>query len=172
MKKKVCLAGFFLLIAATAMAQRKFSLATSTNFSFAARGLGTNDAGIGITVHPNYVLKEKLQLRGEASLDHFIGNKLLFVDPLGNPYTGNPTLVGFKAGPEYLLSPNLSFAALYGFVSYHYFDEKIQSGNAKLLLNAHLGQKKKTILSLYYSTLTGKGSGVQFWGTSIGYRFL
>lgn len=164
----LCVAFLVLLFSAAAYAQKKYTLALAANFNFATKGLGTNDVGIGFALHSTYAVHSKLLLRGEAGVDHFVGNKLLYTDASGNSYSGNPTLTSVKAGPAYRIADNLSLAALYGFTRYRYFGQTVNAGNYKFLLNASFGQKKKSALGLYYSGL----QGVHFWGTSFGYRIL
>src|SRR4051812_22726843 len=96
--------------------QKRTALAVSANVDFAIKNLITNDAGIGFGLNGNFFAQKKLQLRLEASLDHFIGSKLLWVDSTGNQYTGNPTMISFKGGPEFFFTKQLSLAGLYGYV--------------------------------------------------------
>jgi hypothetical protein len=172
MKKMLLTAFLFLFFFAFAKAQRKYAVALGANLNFATKGLGTNDVGIGFVLQSTYTLHSKLLVRGEAGLDHFIGNKLLYADAAGNTYSGNPTIVSVKAGPAYKIAENLSLAALYGIARYRYFGQTVNAGNYKLLLNASLGQKKKSVVGIYYSGLHKEGKGVHFLGTSFGYRIL
>jgi hypothetical protein len=126
-----------LIIFQNAQSQKNYSLLASANFSFLTNGLANNDAGIGLSVAANVFAKKPLQLKAEASLDHFIGDKILYRDAFGKKYPSNPTMLNFRAGPEFFIN-KISIAALYGYVSYKLYDYKVHSGNFKLALNSHL----------------------------------
>jgi hypothetical protein len=115
--------------------------------------------------------KGPCNLKAEASLDHFIGDKLLYRDALGNDYPSNPTMLNFRAGPELFIN-RISIAVLYGYVSYKLYDYKVHSGNLKLAFAVRPPKHSKMSIGTYFTTLTGKYSDVHFWGVSIGFKIL
>lgn len=158
-------------ISVVGVAQKKIAVGGTANFSFATKGLGTNDVGLGFTVYSNFLADDRLQLRVETGLDQFIGNKLLAVDLSGNTYDGSPALFHARFGPELFIADNISLGALYGLLRYNYFGDQVSTGQFKFLFNAHLGKKKKGVFSLYHAR-TSRTTNVAFWGVSLGYRFL
>jgi hypothetical protein len=152
------------------LSQKNFDIGASGNISFATKGLGPNEIGLGVAAYANIFAKNKLRIRIEAGLDQFIGNKLLEIDSLGNKNSGTPALIGARLGPEFFIAENISVAALYGFVRYNYFGDEIGTGNFRMLLNTYLGERKKTFIGLYHSRSDFK-KGVQFWGVSLGFKF-
>lgn len=156
----------------TVQGQKNYSLSTSIHFDFGTKGLSTNDAGIGLGVHSNFFSKKKLQVRTEAAVDHFIGNKLLYIDNLGNHYNGNPTMISLKAGPEIFIFKNISVAGLYGVVGYKWFADKMRSDVLKLLITAYPEKLKRSLFSFYYSPIPQHRTKVHFFGVSLGYTVL
>ncbi len=154
-----------------AKAQKNYSLSASSNFSFLTNRIGQNDAGIGLSVAANAFAKRPLQLKAEASLDHFIGDKLLYRDAFGNDYPSNPTMLNFRAGPEFFIN-KISIAALYGYVSYKLYDYKVHSGNFKVAFAVRPPKHSKMLVGAYFTTLTGKYSDVHFWGVNLGFKIL
>jgi hypothetical protein len=171
MKKLLC----FVLLAcifADSKAQRNFSLSALANFNFLTTGLGVNDAGVGLSVQGNAFAKKKLQIKAEASLDHFIGDKRYYTDAFGNDYPSNPTLRNFRMGPEFFVNNNISMTALYGYVTYQLFDYRAHSGNYKLGLTVHPPKHPKMLIAFQFTKLTGDNSDVHFFGVSVGSRIL
>ena len=136
------------------------------------QGLGTNDAGVGLTAYSNLFAKNKLQLRAEGSLDHFFGSKELMIDSIGNHYYDNPTMISIKAGPEFYLTENISIAALYGYVQYKEFSENIHSGNFKFVLTVRPPGYPDMLIGFQFIKLTGDYPDVHFWAISIGSKIL
>ena len=167
--RKICLA-FLLIIFLDAQSQKNYSLLASANFSFLTNGLANNDAGIGLSVRGNAFAKKRLQLRTDASLDHFIGDKLCYIDAFGgNCYPSNPTMFNLATGPEFFMR-RVSIAALYGYVTYQLFDYKVHSGNLKLALAVRPPKHNKMSIGAQFTTLTGKYSDVHFWGVNVGFK--
>jgi len=152
--------------------QKNHSLAASADFDFLTNGLGMNDAGIGFTIHYNLFTRSKLQLRTEASLDHFFGSKDLMIDSAGNHYYDSPTMLAFKAGPEFHFTKGLALAVLYGYVQYEEFTDKIHSGHLKFVLTARPPKHPKRLIGFQYTKLTGDYSRVHFAGINIGFQVL
>jgi hypothetical protein len=169
--RKSWFATFLLIIFLNAHSQKNYSITASSNFSFLTNRIGNNDAGIGLSVAANAFATRPFQLKAEASLDHFIGDKLLYRDAFGNDYPSNPTMLNFRAGPELFIN-RISIAALYGYVSYKLYDYKVHSGNLKLAFAVRPPKHSKMSVGAYFTTLTGKYSDVHFWGVSIGFKIL
>jgi hypothetical protein len=170
MKKTFCL---FLLVFAFygSYAQKKITAAVLGQFSFAATNLATNDAGVGATVAVNFFADKRLQLRTEASVDHFIGSKELLRDANGNSLPSNPTITSIKAGPEFFLTKSLSVAGLYGYASYSLFDMNVKEDAVKFLLSQRWGAQKKWIAGMSFSSVLRKYN-VRFFGLHLGYRVI
>jgi hypothetical protein len=152
--------------------QKNYSLSASGNLNFLVGGLGLNNGGFGITIHSNFFLKKKLQLKAEASLDQFLGSKLAMVDSLGNPYNSNPAILSFKAGPEYFITKNTSIAALYGYGRYNYFDGEYHSGSLKFALTTRPPKHPKMLIGCSFTKMTGVNYDVHFFGINIGFKIL
>ena len=152
--------------------QKNYSLSASVNFDFLTEGLGTNDAGIGFTVHSNLFAKKKLQLRTEVSLDYFIGDKVYYTDMQGNTSPSNPVAVNLKAGPEFFITNKISFAALYGYIRYEYAWQIVHSGDFKFVLTMRPPKHQRMLIGFQFSTLTGDYSNVHYWAISIGCKIL
>lgn len=167
--RKICFAAFLLTLFLNVHSQKNYSLTVSSNFNFLTNGISLNDAGIGFSVSANAFAKGRLQLKADASLDHFIGDKQCLLDAFSECYESNPTMLNFRIGPEFFMG-RISLTTLYGYVTYKFFDYRVHSGNFKLALNAHLGKQKRILMGTYYTTLTGEKSDVHFWGLNIGYR--
>ena len=170
--RKFLLSFYMITSILSAHSQKNLSLSASVNFDFLTEGLGTNDAGIGLTVHSNLFAKKKLQLRVEGSLDHFVGSKELMIDSIGNHYYDEPTMISIKAGPEVYVTKNISIAALYGYVQYKEFSENIHSGNFKFVLTMRPPKHQRMLIGFQFSTLTGDYSNVHFWAISLGSKVL
>ena len=172
MKKTFCfLLVFSILI--HAQGQKNFSLSASGNFDFLVRGLGLNNGGFGIFVQPNFFAKHKLQLRVEGSIDQFLGSKLLMEDSLANPVGGStPAVLSFKAGPEYFVTKNISFAALYGYGQYYSFGKEYRSGNLKFALSTRPLKHSRLLVGFSFTQMTGVSYDVHFCGINLGYKIL
>lgn len=160
----------FLFFTIVASAQRRFALVASTNFDFAVTGFGTNNAGIGFTLSPGFVVAPRLHVKAEASLDHFVGSKLAYIDGAGNILGDNPTVLSGKVGPEIFLSSKVSIAGLYGFASIDEFNQKTTAGALKAELTTYVGRRKKGVLAFTYSAIIGPNSAVHFLGLHAGYK--
>ena len=171
MRKAVLCLAFSITILA-AYSQKNYSLSTSANFDFLTAGLSMNDAGIGFTIHYNLFTQQKLQLRTEASLDHFFGSKDLMVDTAGNHYYDSPSMLALKAAPEFHFTRGLAVAVLYGSVQYEEFTDKIRSGHLKFTLTARPPKHPKMLIGFQYTKLTGDYSYVHFAGINIGFQIL
>jgi hypothetical protein len=169
--RKILLAAFLLVLFLNVHSQKNYSLTASANFSFLTNGLANNDAGIGLSVRGNAFAKKRLQLRTDASLDHFIGDKSCLLNPSGGCYTSNPTIFNLATGPEFFIR-RVSIAALYGYVTYKFFDFRVHSGNLKLALAVRPPKHNKMSIGANFTTLTGKYSDVHFWGVSVGFKIL
>lgn len=165
--RKIWLA-FLLIIFQDAQSQKNYSLSTSVNFSFLTEGVTLNDAAIGLSLHGNAFAKKRLQLRTDASLDHFIGNKLCYIDPSGGCYP-DPTMFNLAMGPEFFMR-RVSVAALYGYITYRLYGYKVHSGNLKLALAVRPPKHDKMSIGVQFTTLTGKYSDVHFWGVKVGFK--
>lgn len=161
-----------LFSASSTLAQKNYSLFVSANFDFLTKGLGTNDAGFGLTLHSNFFTKQRLQLKAEVSLDHFIGNKLLMVDSLGNHYYGNPTMLSIKAGPEIFIARKISVSALYGLVRYKFFADEIYSESIKIALVVQPPKHKNMRIGFYFTKLPDSKSAVHYFGINVGFRII
>lgn len=155
-----------------AHSQRNFSLSASGNFSFLVRGSGLNNGGFGINIHSNLFTKNKLQLRAEASIDQFLGGKLLMEDSLGNPYNSNPAILSFKAGPVYFVTKNTSIAALYGYCRYNYFGDNYRSDSFKFVLTTRPRQHPRLLIGCSFTKMTGVNDDIHFCGVNVGYKIL
>jgi hypothetical protein len=169
---KICLLSILAFFSLSVQAQKNFSVSTSVNFNFGVSGIAINDAGMGVNAMANYFTAKKLQLRSEASLDRFIGDKQLFIDSLGNHFYGNPTMIGLTIGPEFVLTEHLTVSAGYGFASYKLFGEKIWRDKIKLMLTSRLGAKRKFLLGFNYSLLPAPSKDAHFYGISAELKIL
>jgi len=162
----------FAFFALEGFSQKNYSIGASANFSFATKGLGTNDAGFGFGVYSNFFTKSRLRLRAEAGFDRFIGSKELVIDSVGPyKYSGLVNMFSARVGPEFFIADNISIAALYGIINYDRFENEISKGNLRMLLNVHVGKRKRTIFGLYHSR-SGGTPAVKFSGLSIGFKFI
>lgn len=168
MRKSVCFC-CLLVVGCTLYAQRKVGLSLIGRFDFGATNLVTQEAGIGGSLAVNFLLQKRLQIRIEGSADHFIGSKLLFIDMAGNHYGGNPTMLSANGGPEYFFTKTLSLAALYGYVSYSWFDAKVKDDVLKFVLTQRFGRKKGWMGALSLSSVL-KPYNVHFFGLGLGHR--
>jgi hypothetical protein len=169
MKNYVLIASLFFSIN-EAYSQKNFSLGLGADFSFATKGLGLNDAGIGFHLQGNLFARHSLQLRIEAGLDKFIADKLLALDPNGNAYERNPAVKRILAGPEYFPHKKISVAALYGVVWNNWMNKHEAEDGFRVLLSGHLGKQRKFIPALSFTVLPG--TGVQYFTLSVGAKLL
>jgi len=170
--RKFLLAVYMMISFLNGHCQKNYSLSASANFDFLTEGLGTNDAGIGLTVHSNLFAKKKLQLRAEGSLDHFVGSKEVMIDSVGNHYYDEPTMISIKAGPEFYVTKNISVAALYGYVQYKEFRENVHSGNFKFVLTVRPPRHPNMLIGFQFTKLTGDNSYVHFVAINLGFGIL
>lgn len=169
MKKAWCFA-LLLFVFFHSEAQKNYSLSASANFDFLTKGLRLNDAGIGATINANFFAPKKLQLRTETSLDHFFGDKILYVDSLRSAINDSRIMFTIKAGPEFFFVPELSASFIYGFTAYKAANVDIRTGGSKCMLTAHLGKNKKGLIGLYY--FSSNNDQIHFWGINLGSRIL
>lgn len=153
-----------------AYSQKNFSLGLGADFSFATKGLGLNDAGIGFHLQGNLFARHSLQFRIEAGLDKFVADKLLAFDPNGGTYERNPTVKRILAGPEYFPHKKISVAALYGVVWNNWMNKREAEDGFRVLLNGHLGKKQKFIPALSFTFLPG--TRVQYFTLGVGLKLL
>lgn len=166
---KRCVLVYFLFITAVgAYGQRNFSLSAGGSFNFAAKGLGLNDGGLGFHVQGNLFAAHPLQLRIEAGLDKFLGDKQLEIDINGNSYERNPTITKVLSGAEYFLNKDLSLAALYGVVWNNWRNNTKVQGGLKFLVAGHLGKRQRFTPALFYTVLPG--DGIHYLSLNVGCR--
>ena len=103
-------------------------------------------------------------------MESFIGDKQLYIDSFGKHHYGNPTMVGLSVGPELSVTKNVSVSAVYGFVSYKLFGNKIWEDKINLTLTTRPGAKKNFLLGFSYSFLPAPSGNAKFYGINIGYK--
>lgn len=150
---------------------KQVSLVASTNFNFRTRGLGLNDAGLGLNVNAIVFAKHKLQLLLETSVDAFIGSKAFSYLDEGR-LNKTPLFYTLKAGPQFFLFKHLALSATAGPASYSFESVGFMTACAfKFAVTGFLGQEKRLATSVILVKIPNKNIDIQYLGFQIGYRF-
>lgn len=167
--RKYALTLLLLFFVAASQAQKSLSAGIAGNFSFGVKGFGVNDAAFGATLHGSW-RTSRLGLRIETGVDKFIGDKLLFIDSVGNHYGRNPALKNVKLGPEFYITQNVLLTALYGRYWYTLVDKNRAQDGIKFALHLHPHKGGRFFAGLQFTKLFGSATPVQFYGLSAGVR--
>lgn len=151
---------------------RATTLRATANFNIVLEGLATNDAGVGLGLDASLFSKKRLQALIETSVDRFIGDKLLVVDPATGKEAKNAAVYSIKAGPQLFITKNLALAATYG-PAWHVvqdFNYSLDYG-FKFSITAFLGDQRRFIAKIFMVNIPAEEQKIQYLGVAAGFRF-
>ena len=148
------------------------SLEFGGQFNFRTRGLGMNDAGLGLETRVLFPVAKRLKLVAETGVNVFIGNKLMIYPGEGRQ---NETAMNwkFQAGPQVNISRKLAVSFTYGLNHYSFamvgYDN---TGGYTTRLLGYLGKRNRLVTSLFVSGIHSNSTPIRFWGFNLACRIL
>lgn len=163
----------FLITAVSSFAQfdRSVSLRTTANFNVALEGLGVDDASVGFGLDASFLSKHRLQAIVETSLDHFFGDKSLYIDTITGK-DAKTNVYGVKAGPQFFITKNFALSATYGpaWNKVRDFDYTRNYG-FKYSITGFLGERRCFIAKVFMVNIPAQDRKIQYLGFAAGFRF-
>lgn len=151
---------------------RPFSLEIGGQFNFKTKGLGMNDAGLGIEVRTLFPAAKKLKLVTETGVNAFTGNKLMIYPGIGRQ---NKTAMDWKlqAGPQVNFSKKIAASFTYGLNHYSVaMPGYANAGGFTARILSYAGKHNRLITSLFLSRFPGESTPIQFMGFNLACRIL
>jgi hypothetical protein len=147
------------------------TLNANGSFDFKTKGLGTNDAGVGLTLDGTIFANHKLQLLLEASTDGFIGDKLLIVDAQGRS-PKSAVIYSMRVGPQFFILKNIAISTTYGpfwhrIRAYEFTNDY----GFKFGITTFFGKNRRFTSRVFIVTIPKDIVDIQYFGLGIGYRF-
>ena len=161
-----------LLITLNSFAQREkpVSLRFTGQFDFAVRGMGLNNAGMGVQTAVSFFARQPVQFLAEAGNHWYIGDKTLIMDADGKALP-NGSLHTFQAGPQVFLTPTLALCATYGVALHRHHERDYDLDEAyRVGLTGYFGDANNFITQL--SWMQVPEANIRHFGIGVGYRLL
>lgn len=163
-----------LLVSLSCWAQREkpVSVRMTGQFDFGVRGMGTNDAGMGVEVALSLFAKKRVQLLTEAHSLFYMGDKSLAIDRDGKELP-NGSLHSLQAGPQVFLSKTIAFFATYG-LAWHRYQEWTYTldDGYRLGLTGYFGDQNNFIAQVSWMQVPREEGNIRQFGIGVGYRLL
>lgn len=150
---------------------KPISIRATGNFNVALRGLGVDDAGVGLGLDASFFSKHRLQALVETSLDHFFGDKSLYIDTLTGK-DAKTNIYNIKAGPQFFITKNFALSATYGPSWYKVrdFDYATDYG-FKYSITGFLGKKRHFVAKVFIVDIPAQFQRIQYLGFAAGIKF-
>jgi len=161
----------FLITAVSGFSQfdKSISLRTTGNFNVALGGLGVDDAGVGFGLDASFLSKHRLQAIVETSLDHFFGDKSLYIDRITGK-DAKTNIYSIKAGPQFFITRNLALSATYGPTWYKVRDfDYTRNYGFKYSITGFFGERKRFIAKVFMVNIPAQDRKIQYLGFAAGF---
>lgn len=163
-----------LLLTLSCFAQREkpVSLRFTGQFDFAVRGMGLNDAGMGVQTAVSFFARKRLQLLAEAGSHWYMGDKSLTLGPDGKALP-NGSLHTLQAGPQVFLTPTLALCATYGAALHRHHERDFTLDESyRVGLTGYFGDQNNFITQVSWMQVPGPEVTIRHFGVGVGYRLL
>ena len=152
--------------------EKPLSIRFTGQFDFAVKGMGGNNAGMGVGTGISFFAKERVQMLTEAHSHFYIGDEQYVTDIEGKELP-NGSMHSLQAGPQVFLSKTIALAATYG-VAWHRIHQREYTldDGYRVALTGYFGEQNNFIMQLSWMQVpTGEGNICHF-GIGAGYRLL
>ena len=162
----------FVSLSCWAQREKPVSVRMSGQFDFGVRGVGTNDAAMGVAAALSLFAKKRVQLLTEAHSLFYIGDKSLAVDSDGKELP-NGSLHSLQAGPQVFLSKTIAVFATYG-LAWHSYQERHYTldDGYRLGLIGYFGHQDNFIAQFSWMQVPLEEGNIRQFGIGFGYRLL
>ena len=172
MKHLLTLLTLFVTLSCWAQREKPISVRMTGQFDFGVRGMGTNDAGMGVEAALSLFARKQVQLLTEAHSLFYIGDKSLLVGSDGKelPNAGLHTL---QAGPQVFLSKTLALCVTYGLAWHRYQEHHYTLDDGyRVALTGYFGEQNNFITQLSWMQVPREEGNIRQFGIGFGYRLL